>query len=53
MVNGRILGESKKAGYEADVALSHDVLYHGTVDKIFNVVDPETRTHRKARIKIT
>jgi cobalt-zinc-cadmium efflux system membrane fusion protein len=44
--------EKVKVGYEADVkTLSYDKVYHGTVDKIFNVVDPETRT-LKARIKL-
>ena len=41
-----------KVGYEADIkTLSYDKIYHGTVDKIFNVVDPVTKT-LKARIKL-
>lgn len=41
-----------KVGYEADIkTLSYDKIYHGTVDKIFNVVDPITKT-LKARVKL-
>lgn len=41
-----------KVGYEADVkTLSYDKIYHGVVDKIFNVVDPTSKT-LKARVKL-
>jgi cobalt-zinc-cadmium efflux system membrane fusion protein len=44
--------EKVKVGYEADVkTLSYDKVYPGTVDKIFNVVDPQTHT-LKARVKL-
>ncbi len=41
-----------KVGYEADVkTLSYDKVYHGVIDKIFNVVDPTSKT-LKARVKL-
>lgn len=41
-----------KVGYEAKVkTLSYDKVYEGVVDKIFNVVDPVSKT-LKARVKL-
>ena len=41
-----------KVGYEAEVkTLSYDKIYYGVVDKIFNVLDPVTKT-LKARVKL-
>jgi len=41
-----------KVGYEAEVkTLSYDKIFHGVIDKIFNVVDPVSKT-LKARVKL-
>ncbi|MCX6186290.1 MAG: efflux RND transporter periplasmic adaptor subunit [Bacteroidetes bacterium] len=41
-----------KVGYEAEVkTLSYDKIYYGVIDKIFNVVDPISKT-LKARVKL-